>query len=91
MRSVGSPETPGIVPLRSTPIAPVAQAEKAAPVRPDAGDAAVVTRTSAGDAAPVQADRVTEIRKAIEEDRYPLLPVKIADALIAASIFGVVK
>lgn len=36
-------------------------------------------------APPVDADRVAEIRKAIEDGTYPLVPQKIADAMIAAS------
>ncbi|HNJ47835.1 MAG TPA: flagellar biosynthesis anti-sigma factor FlgM [Novosphingobium sp.] len=36
--------------------------------------------------APVDADRVAEIRKAIEKGTYPILPAKIADAMIAAGI-----
>lgn len=36
--------------------------------------------------APVDADRIAEIRKAIESGDYPLLPAKIADAIIAAGI-----
>ncbi|MEE4288753.1 MAG: flagellar biosynthesis anti-sigma factor FlgM [Erythrobacter sp.] len=39
---------------------------------------------------PVAADRVAEIRKALEEGTYPLVPTKIADAIIAARVgFGV--
>lgn len=37
----------------------------------------------AGDA-PVDVQRVDEIRKAIETGDYPLVPAKIADAMIAA-------
>ncbi|MCC6827767.1 MAG: flagellar biosynthesis anti-sigma factor FlgM [Novosphingobium sp.] len=36
--------------------------------------------------APVDADRVAEIRKAIENGSYPIVPTKIADAIIAAGI-----
>lgn len=91
MRNVGSPETPGLVPLRSAPVAPVAKAETALAVRSENADAPVVNRTSAGEDAPIQENRVAEIRQAIKDDRYPLVPTKIADALIAAGMFGVVK
>jgi negative regulator of flagellin synthesis FlgM len=37
----------------------------------------------AGDA-PVDVERVEMIRKAVEEGTYPVLPAKIADAMIAA-------
>ena len=35
---------------------------------------------------PVDTDRVAEIRKAVESGTYPLLPAKIADAMIAAGM-----
>ena len=39
---------------------------------------------------PVDDDRVAEIRKALEDGTYPLVPTKIVDALIAARVgFGV--
>lgn len=37
--------------------------------------------------APVDADRVQQIRKAIETGDYPIIPARIADAMIAAGIF----
>lgn len=37
------------------------------------------------------AERVAEVRKAIEDDRYPLVPAKIADAMIAAKLYGIVE
>ena len=36
----------------------------------------------------VDHDRVTEIRKAIETNSYPLIPTEIADAIIAAGLYG---
>lgn len=36
--------------------------------------------------APVNVQRVAEIRRAIEKGDYPLVPAKIADAVIAAGI-----
>ncbi len=36
--------------------------------------------------APVDAERVTAIRKAVEQGNYPLVPAKIADAIIAAGL-----
>lgn len=35
---------------------------------------------------PVDGDRVAEIRKALEDGRYPLVPAEIADAMIAAQL-----
>jgi negative regulator of flagellin synthesis FlgM len=39
---------------------------------------------SAGTEFPIDHERVAEIRKAIEQGRYPVTPTKIADAMIAA-------
>jgi negative regulator of flagellin synthesis FlgM len=35
---------------------------------------------------PVDAERVVEIRNALREGRYPLVPTKIVDAMIAAQV-----
>jgi negative regulator of flagellin synthesis FlgM len=37
-------------------------------------------------AAPVDSERVQMIRKAVETGKYPLVPAKIADAMIAAGV-----
>ena len=36
--------------------------------------------------APVEADRVAVIRKAVESGTYPVIPTRIADAIIAAGV-----
>lgn len=36
--------------------------------------------------APVDSDRVEVVRKAVESGNYPLVPAKIADAIIAAGL-----
>jgi negative regulator of flagellin synthesis FlgM len=36
--------------------------------------------------APVDAERVAEIRAALQDGSYPLVPTKIADAMIAAQV-----
>jgi negative regulator of flagellin synthesis FlgM len=72
--------------------APVTGADPVRPVRSRASDASGSTdpsvsagqSISAGASAPVDADRVKEIRKAVEEGRYPVVPTRIADAIIAA-------
>lgn len=35
---------------------------------------------------PVDAERVTEIRRAIERGTYPIVPARVADAMIAAGL-----
>jgi len=68
--------------------APVSGAEPAGRVREDAAEteAPTLSLASAGGSPPVDADRVAEIRKAIEDGRYPVLPVRVADAMIAAGL-----
>lgn len=60
----------------SATAAKTAQAPLAAPASP--------TRALAGTEAPVDADRVAMIRKAVEQGNYPVKPARIADAMIAA-------
>ena len=36
--------------------------------------------------APIDTERVAQIRKAVESGQYPLVPTKIADAMIAAGM-----
>jgi negative regulator of flagellin synthesis FlgM len=47
---------------------------------------ATVTRSTALDPgqAPVDSERVATIRKAIESGNYPVIPMRVADAMIAA-------
>ncbi|CAM4154381.1 Negative regulator of flagellin synthesis [Novosphingobium lubricantis] len=55
----------------------------------DAGAAAQVERSAAldaGQSAPVDAERVKVIREAIEKGAYPVIPTRIADAMIAAGM-----
>jgi negative regulator of flagellin synthesis FlgM len=73
--------------LKAKGPAPVAQAENVRPTGSGAaksGDVAMTTVVSAGSEAPVDHDRVAEIRNAIEQGRYPIVPAKIADAMIAS-------
>ncbi|MCB2049232.1 MAG: flagellar biosynthesis anti-sigma factor FlgM [Novosphingobium sp.] len=35
---------------------------------------------------PVDTDRVAQIRKAVEDGSYPIVPAKVADAMIAAGM-----
>jgi negative regulator of flagellin synthesis FlgM len=47
----------------------------------------VVTDTSSvAGAIPQDSDRVAAIKKAIEQGQYPIVPTKIGDAMIAASM-----
>lgn len=58
-----------------------------ATTRQSAGAAAPTVQPSAArDAgtAPVDGERVAEIRKAIEAGNYPVIPMRVSDAMIAA-------
>ena len=66
---------------------------RAAGSQPDAPAKAPVARPAVqrSDAldpgrAPVDAERVAEVRKAVQEGSYPLVPAKVADAIIAAGL-----
>lgn len=91
MRIVGLPEFSGAVVRSSTA---VSAAEKIAPSQKVAAearqaDAPIATsRISAGSEVPVNHERVAEIRKALESNSYPLIPTEIADAIIAAGLYG---
>lgn len=70
-----------------------AAAAAPAPATPASSAAAAAKPTVATSAAldpgqaPVDADRVAQIRKAVESGAYPLVPARIADAMIAAGMF----
>jgi negative regulator of flagellin synthesis FlgM len=46
--------------------------------------APVTSVVSAGGEPPIDHERVMEIRKAVEQGHYPLVPARIADAMIAS-------
>lgn len=56
--------------------------QSAAP-RTEAAQAQITAR-DAGTAPPVDTERVSAIKRAVETGTYPILPAKIADAMIAA-------
>ncbi|KPF90425.1 hypothetical protein IP81_15445 [Novosphingobium sp. AAP83] len=88
---IGAPRPVGPVQVKTATTAkaaPAVVASEATSVA-DAGPAANVQRSSAldaGAAAPVDIERVKDIRQAIEKGNYPLVPARIADAMIAAGM-----
>ena len=73
--------------LQAKGTAPVARAERTQPAGIDSDRASAVDLTGvglAGTEAPVDHERVTELRQAIEQGHYPLDSRKTADAMIAA-------
>lgn len=83
--SIGT-KTGAVTDRRTVPVEPAA---KVAAVRPVASDAPAVRSAAAeiaGEQAarpPVDADRVSRIRKAIQDNKFPLSPSTIADRLLA--------
>lgn len=78
----------------ATAATPVRGSEPVRPVRLENGEprgAGALSARTAGDSAPVDAERVKQIRKAVEEGRYPIVPTSVADALIAAGYLLRVK
>lgn len=68
------------------PATPAQNTAASATASSAAGQAAVVSSPtlSAGSTAPVDRERVSQIKKAVQTGTYPLLPTKISDAMIAA-------
>lgn len=64
---------------------PVDTSTQAAPAA-RATETMVTTQALDAGTMPVDAERVSQIKKALEENRYPVLPAKISDALIAAGL-----
>lgn len=67
------------------PASHAARTAQAGVSAPDSGERITLDSTAlAGASAPVDEDRVAEIRHAVEQGRYPVVPTRIADAMIAA-------
>ncbi len=92
MRLTGLPEIAARALRAAGPSTPEKVTSPAA-VKSVQDDASVGVATSirATESPPFQADRIAEIRQAIKEDRYPLVPAQIADALIAAKLYRIAK
>ncbi|MCF8883839.1 MULTISPECIES: flagellar biosynthesis anti-sigma factor FlgM [Erythrobacter] len=91
MRIVGLPEFQGSIVRPSadvTPAGEITPTQKVATGPREAEAPMSAMRVSAGRDVPVDHDRVAEIRKAIETNSYPLIPTEIADAIIAAGLYG---
>jgi negative regulator of flagellin synthesis FlgM len=57
-----------------------------APSQAATPDAPVASSPVPAGQPPVDLERVTQIRKAVENGTYPIIPAKVADAMIAAGI-----
>ncbi|MFM5954929.1 MAG: flagellar biosynthesis anti-sigma factor FlgM [Novosphingobium sp.] len=74
----------GAVDNRNGPQRPVGSARAAEVANPHS--AVVRSRELDPGEPPVDADRVARIRKAVENGTYPIVPAKVADAMIAAGL-----
>lgn len=91
MRIVGLPEFSGAIVRRDAAVIPAAKVHSARAVNSQQHEAETpiaASHLSAGRDVPIDQDRVAEIRRALETGTYPLLPTKIADAIIAAGLYG---
>lgn len=76
--------------IGAVPYRPAAQNEPQLPAEPQpvrvepVSSSATAAQVQAEIKPPVDQDRVAEIRAALGEGRYPLIPTQIADAMIAA-------
>ncbi|MCL4672291.1 MAG: flagellar biosynthesis anti-sigma factor FlgM [Sphingomonadaceae bacterium] len=78
-----------VVPIRTVPDhAPEQHASRTAGTAQAAAPAVQIDPelAEAGKTAPVDHERVAEIREALRDGTYPIVPARIADALIAARL-----
>ncbi|HSF12430.1 MAG TPA: flagellar biosynthesis anti-sigma factor FlgM [Erythrobacter sp.] len=90
MPSVELSKLPGVSPVRALATSDRTQVDARTLAAPSRGpDAGISVELSAGPEAstpPVDAERVQEIRAALRDGSYPLVPTKIVDAMIAAQV-----
>ena len=92
MPSVELSKLPGISAARALSASDSAQMDArarpaiAANTGSTSGISVEVTGTSEAIRPPVDAERVAQIRDALREGSYPLVPTKIVDAMIAAQV-----
>lgn len=88
---IGSVDLSGAIARANANVTPAGRAASSQKAASDTRGAQAPISTSvsnAGSSAPINQDRVKEIRKALESGKYPLIPAQIADALIAADLYG---
>lgn len=92
MRDFGLPDIGGPAGLRRgvAPVERVSAVQKSADQATEAQAMSAVVKPSAGDQAPIDGDRVAQIRQAIESGSYPLNSNEIADGIIASGLFQIV-
>ncbi|MBO9516555.1 MAG: flagellar biosynthesis anti-sigma factor FlgM [Porphyrobacter sp.] len=78
--------TPRVTGTGTNPVNAVARVKPVASREQESLGEVALSAASAGESAPVDFSRVKQIRQAIEEGNYPIVPMKVADAMIAAGI-----
>ncbi|PKP91781.1 MAG: flagellar biosynthesis anti-sigma factor FlgM [Alphaproteobacteria bacterium HGW-Alphaproteobacteria-14] len=91
MPSVELSKLPGINPVRALATGDRASIDARSPTAsqgkaPAAGISVEVSAVADAATPPVDAERVEQIRAALRDGSYPLVPAKIADAMIAAQV-----
>ena len=73
---------------RVEPVRTSAPTQNAVPLVKPTAEPAVIASASplSPGSMPIDTDRVAQIRRAVESGTYPLVPAKIADAMIAAGM-----
>mgnify|MGYP001181328845 CR=1 FL=1 len=92
MRDIGLPDIGGPAGLRRgvAPVERVSAAQRVADQAAHTEEMSAVSAVIAGESAPVDGDRVAQIRQAIADGTYPLVPSEIADGIIAAGLFQII-
>lgn len=84
---IGPTRPVGAVQVKTIPAENPAKVETvAAPAKANSTTAVETSDAVKAGPAPVDAERVAQIRHAIQTGTYPVLPTKIADAMIAAGM-----
>jgi negative regulator of flagellin synthesis FlgM len=92
MPSVELSKLPGVSPVRALATSDRAQVEARSPgaprqvATPEAGISVELRGGPEASTPPVDAERVQQIRAALQDGSYPLVPTKIVDAIIAAQV-----
>jgi negative regulator of flagellin synthesis FlgM len=90
MQPVELSKLPGVTPARALATSDRprvdTRAVSAPPRGPGAGISVELSASPEAAAPPVDAERVQQIRAALRDGSYPLLPAKIVDAMIAAQV-----
>jgi negative regulator of flagellin synthesis FlgM len=94
MPSVEISKLPGLSPVRALATSDRTQVEarasatppRAALAGPESGVSVELSGGVEASAPPIDAERVQQIRAALRDGSYPLVPTKIVDAIIAAQV-----